>query len=96
MAPKSNSVVSAMTASMQDAERGQLGEVPLSLRDTHYQGASRLGNGEGYRYPHDFPGHWVRQNYMPDGFEDAVYYTPGQLGYESGLVKKKDADGSIR
>ncbi|NLE68619.1 MAG: replication-associated recombination protein A, partial [Clostridiales bacterium] len=53
MAPKSNSVVAAMGAAAADAQRGQLGEVPLHLRDTHYQGASRLGNGEGYRYPHD-------------------------------------------
>ncbi|HQA97597.1 MAG TPA: replication-associated recombination protein A, partial [Clostridia bacterium] len=92
MAPKSNTVVNAMDASMADAERGQLGEVPVALRDTHYQGASRLGNGEGYLYPHDFPGHWVRQNYMPDGFEDRVYYRPGQLGFESSLKKKKESD----
>lgn len=90
MAPKSNSVVEAMTASMQDAERGQLGEVPVSLRDTHYQGSSRLGNGEGYLYPHDFPGHWVKQNYMPDGFENTRYYTPGELGFEKDLRVKKD------
>lgn len=90
MAPKSNSVVEAMTASMRDAERGQLGEVPISLRDTHYQGSSRLGNGEGYLYPHDFPGHWVRQNYMPDGFENTRYYTPGELGFEKDLRVKKD------
>lgn len=93
MAPKSNTVVAAMVAAMKDAERGQLGSVPLALRDTHYQGANRLGNGEGYLYPHDFPGHWVRQNYMPDGFEDTVYYRPGSLGFETGLVKKKDSDG---
>ena len=92
MAPKSNTVVNAMDASMADAERGQLGEVPVALRDTHYQGASRLGNGEGYLYPHDFPGHWVRQNYMPDGFEDRVYYRPGRLGFESSLKKKKESD----
>lgn len=93
MAPKSDTVVSAMGAAFADAERGQLGEVPLHLRDTHYQGASRLGNGAGYLYPHDFPGHWVRQNYMPDGFEDTVYYEPGQLGFEQHLSKKKDSDG---
>ncbi len=63
MAPKSDTVVSAMGAAAVDAERGQLGEVPIHLRNTHYQGASRLGNGTGYLYPHDFPGHWVRQNY---------------------------------
>jgi len=93
MAPKSNSVVAAMGAAAADAQRGQLGEVPLHLRDTHYQGASRLGNGEGYRYPHDYPGHWVQQNYMPEGFTDTVYYRPGQLGFEQHLTKPKDANG---
>jgi len=93
MAPKSNSVYLAMARAQQDAEMGQLGEVPLSLRDTHYQGAARLGNGKGYLYPHDFPGHWVRQNYMPDGFGDAVYYRPGALGFEGTLRRRKDEDG---
>ena len=93
MAPKSNSVVAAMGAASADAERGQLGEVPLHLRDTHYQGASRLGNGQGYLYPHDFPGHWVSQNYMPEGFTDTVYYRPGQLGFEQDLRKPKDDNG---
>ncbi len=92
-APKSNSVVTAMDKAARDAERGQLGEVPLSLRDTSYRGANRLGNGEGYLYPHDFPGHWVEQNYLPDGFEDTVYYTPGELGFEGTLRKKKDGNG---
>lgn len=92
--PKSNSVVSAMVAAMEDAQRGQLGAVPMHLRDTHYSGHERLGNGEGYLYPHDFPGHWVQQNYMPQGFEDTVYYTPGELGFEAGIQKQKDgADG---
>lgn len=93
MAPKSNAVVSAMAAAHADAERGQLGEVPQSLRDTHYQGSVRLGNGEGYLYPHDFPGHWVKQNYMPDGFEKTVYYRPGSLGFEKSLRRQKDSDG---
>ena len=93
MAPKSNSVVAARDKAARDAERGQLGEVPIYLRDTSYQGANRLGNGEGYLYPHDFPGHWVEQNYLPGGFEDAVYYTPGSLGFEGALRKKKDGNG---
>ena len=93
LAPKSNAVVAAMAAALEDAERGQLGEVPLSLRDTHYQGAEKLGNGEGYLYPHDFPGHWVDQNYMPEGFEETRYYTPGPHGFEAGLrIPKHRAD----
>ncbi|MDD4080382.1 MAG: replication-associated recombination protein A [Eubacteriales bacterium] len=89
MAPKSNAVCQAMSAAQSDAERGQLGEVPAALRDTHYKGAEKLGNGVGYRYPHDFPGNWVEQNYMPDGFEDTVYYTPGTQGFEAGLRDRK-------
>ena len=74
-----------------------MGEVPLALRDTHYQGASKLGNGEGYLYPHDFPGHWAAQNYMPDGFEESRYYFPGLLGFEGGLqMKKGGGDGPER
>ena len=92
LAPKSNTVVNAMNLAAADAEQGQLGEVPLYLRDTHYQGHQRLGNGEGYLFPHDFPGHWVKQNYMPDGFEDTVYYRPGQLGFEGKIIMKKHED----
>ncbi len=91
--PKSNSVVEAMSRAQADAEAGQFTAVPMYLRDTQYKGHERLGNGEGYLYPHDFPGHYVKQNYMPEGFEDTVYYRPGDLGYEKDIVKKKDLDG---
>ena len=90
MAPKSNSVCVAMVKAKEDAEKGELGEVPVNLRDTHYKGSERLGNGAGYLYPHDFPGHWVEQNYMPNGFEGTVYYQPGELGFEQTLRKHKD------
>jgi putative ATPase len=95
MAPKSNSVYLAQTSAQADAEKGQLGEVPLALKDTHYQGAQKLGNGQGYLYPHDFPGHWVKQNYMPDGFEDRRYYQPGDIGFEAGLeiLKRNQTKG---
>lgn len=93
LAPKSNAVYLAMAAAQQDAEKGQLGEVPAALRDTHYRGAQKLGSGAGYLYPHDFPGHWVRQNYMPEGFEDSVYYSPGSLGFEAGLASPGKGDG---
>ncbi len=92
MAPKSNSVYLAMAKAQADAEQGQLGEVPLALRDTHYQGASKLGNGEGYLYPHDFHGHWVKQSYLPTGLEDISYYSPGKLGFEAGLKKRKEGN----
>ncbi len=88
--PKSNSVTVAADLAQKDAAAGRPGSVPEALRDTHYRGHERLGSGRGYLYPHDFPGHYVRQNYMPTGFEDTVYYRPGSLGHEKGSIKKKD------
>lgn len=87
--PKSNSVVTAMVAAKQDAEKGQLGAVPVYLRDSNYTGHERINDTSGYLYPHDFDGHWVPQNYMPQGFESAVYYRPGVLGFEKEIHKRK-------
>lgn len=88
--PKSNSIVNAMSSAQKDAEKGDIGAVPMHLRDTHYKGASRLKSGEGYLYPHDFEDHYVKQNYMPEGFEDKVYYEPSSQGFEKNIIKKKD------
>lgn len=63
--PKSNSVVVALDKCVADAEKGGFGAVPIHLRDTHYAGHERLGSGVQYKYPHDYPGHYVRQEYMP-------------------------------
>ncbi|MBQ7519066.1 MAG: replication-associated recombination protein A, partial [Clostridia bacterium] len=87
--PKSNSVSAAIDAAMADAETA-LGAVPPALRDTHYAGHTRLDNGKGYLYPHDFPGHWVRQQYLPDEFKDRVYYVPSDQGHEAKVKKRKD------
>ncbi|MDR0397301.1 MAG: replication-associated recombination protein A [Oscillospiraceae bacterium] len=95
--PKSNSVVSAIDAAYADAEKGDFGAVPISLRDTSYKGSQRLtdANGESpglnYKYPHDYPGHWIEQNYMPSGLEDRVYYVPSDQGAEANIRKKKQA-----
>lgn len=88
--PKSNSVVVAMNKAAQDAMRGELGAVPEHLRDSHYAGHERIDDTSGYLYPHDFPGHYVKQNYMPEGFEKKVYYEPGKLGFEETIRRKKD------
>ena len=56
--------------------------MPLHLRDTHYPGARKLGHGKGYRYPHDFPGHHVEQQYRPARFEGQRYYHPSGEGEE--------------
>lgn len=83
--PKSNSVVMAIDAAMADAEKGGYGPVPQHLRDTHYQGHQRLGNGENYKYPHDFPGHWVAQEYMPPEVKGRHYYEPSDQGHEQAI-----------
>ena len=85
--PKSNSVSAAVSAAMADAEKGGFGPVPVHLRDTHYAGAERLGSGEGYKYPHDFPGHWVRQEYMPPEVRGRKYYKPSEMGHEDVIRK---------
>lgn len=85
--PKSNSVSAAIDAAMADAEKGGFGPVPVHLRDTHYAGHSRIGSGEGYLYPHDFPGHWVQQEYMPPEVKGKTYYHPSDMGHEATILK---------
>jgi putative ATPase len=79
-APKSNAVVDALDKAMVDADSTD--PVPAHLRDAHYAGASKLGHGEGYQYPHDFDGHHVEQQYRPERFDDVVYYEPSGQGRE--------------
>lgn len=80
--PKSNSVVMAIDRAMADAERGGYQSVPVHLRDTHYKGADELGFGEGYKYAHDYPGHYVEQQYAPLEAQGMPYYTPSEEGFE--------------
>ena len=81
--PKSNSVVMAIDRAMADAERGSYQSVPVHLRDTHYKGAGEIGSGDGYKYAHDYPGHYVRQQYAPLEAEGMPYYVPSEQGYEN-------------
>jgi len=85
--PKSNSVVMAIDAAMADAEKGGFGPVPPHLRDSHYAGNERLGvkTNQEYKYPHDYPGHWVQQQYLPDDHLNARYYFPSDQGQEGKL-----------
>lgn len=85
--PKSNSVSAAVDAAMAEAAKGGFGPVPIHLRDTHYAGSDRLGSGKGYLYPHDFPGHWVRQDYMPPEVRGHTYYHPTEMGHEDVIRK---------
>ncbi|MDY4484345.1 MAG: replication-associated recombination protein A [Butyricicoccus porcorum] len=77
-APKSNSGIRAIDAAMQDVRDGKAGEVPDYLKDSHYSGAGRLGHGLAYRFPHDYPNHWVEQQYLPDTLRGAHYYDYGE------------------
>ena len=89
--PKSNSVCAAVDAAMADAEKGGYGPVPVHLRDTHYQGHARIGSGDGYKYPHDFPGHWVKQEYMPPEVKGKKYYKPTEMGHEATILRNQQA-----
>ena len=80
-APKSNSACNAIFAANESVKRCRT-TVPVHLQDAHYKGAAKLGHGTGYRYAHDYPGHYVKQQYLPDEIKDARFYEPGVLGYE--------------
>lgn len=75
--PKSNSAYMAINKAMTDIEAGKAGGFPRQLQNKHYDGADAKVKGQFYLYPHDYPDHWVRQQYLPDGVKDAVYYEPG-------------------
>ena len=83
LAPKSNAVVTAISAATADVRRGRVGTVPAWLRDAHYPGAAALGHGGGYIYPHDIPGGVAEQQYLPDALEGARYYQPTTHGAEA-------------
>jgi putative ATPase len=84
-APKSNASYLGIKQAMQDIEEGTLLPVPDHLKDAHYKGAGRLGRGRGYKYPHDFPGHYVVQDYLPQKRE---YYRPTEQGEEKRIKER--------
>ncbi|GAA2370357.1 replication-associated recombination protein A [Dactylosporangium salmoneum] len=88
LAPKSNAVVAAINAAMADVRAGHGGAVPAHLRDSHYSGASRVGHGKGYRYPHDHPMGVVQQQYAPEGLGDREYYRPTGHGAERAVAER--------
>jgi putative ATPase len=81
LAPKSNAVIAAIDSAVADVRAGLTGTVPPHLRDAHYAGSQKIGH-TGYRYPHDFPGRVVAQQYAPDPVVGREYYSPGSLGVE--------------
>lgn len=94
--PKSNSVVIAKDAALADAESSYDEPVPVYLRDTSYQGAKKLGHGAGYKYPHDYPGHWVRQDYMPPSLMGKRYYEPSDQGQEAKIRENHEKRDRLR
>lgn len=81
-APKSNSAVMAIDEAMNAVRTQKTMPVPVHLQDKHYKGAEKLGHGAGYKYAHDYPNHYVRQQYLPDGMEEECFYHPSENGYE--------------
>ncbi|MFQ5596739.1 MAG: replication-associated recombination protein A [Nitrospiria bacterium] len=84
-APKSNASYLAIDAALKELGSGRVMEVPSSLKDAGYSGAKRLNRGKGYRYPHDYPGHFVSQDYLP---EARLYYKPSDQGKENEISKR--------
>ncbi|EKQ53765.1 MULTISPECIES: replication-associated recombination protein A [unclassified Clostridium] len=84
--PKSNSACLAINAAMNDLENINFGDVPMHLKDAHYSGAAKLGVG-GYKYPHDYPNNYVKQNYLPKELDGKIYYKEQNNRYEESLKK---------
>lgn len=80
LSPKSNSAIMAIDTAIGDIRKGNSGEIPPYLRDAHYQGASELGRGIDYKYPHDYENGWVKQQYLPDKLKKRIYYQPKLTG----------------
>ncbi len=81
-APKSNSAILAIDDAMEKVKRHRTGSIPDYLKDAHYSGAGKLGHGIGYKYAHDYPKHYVDQQYLPDEIADMKFYHPSENGYE--------------
>ena len=85
-APKSNSAYKAIDAALADVRKGGCGDVPAHLQDSHYQGASALGHGQGYVYPQDYANGYVPQQYLPDALQGRTYYHALQRGNETKMA----------
>lgn len=87
-APKSNRVYKALSRAKQDLEQGDIGTVPGRLRDANYKGAKKLGHGQNYLYPHNFPGAFITQQYLPDTLQGKKYYEPSESGQEKDIKQR--------
>ena len=92
-APKSNAACEAVYAAMRVVKETKTAPVPAYLCDSHYSGAQKLGRGIGYKYAHDYPNHYVDQQYLPDAYKDMKFYEPSDQGYEREI---KDRLGRLK
>jgi putative ATPase len=90
-APKSNAATIAIGRVMEELKTRGVKPVPLHLRDSHYPGGKAMGHGRGYLYPHDFPGHHVPQQYLPDGVQGPPFYEPTEEGIEAKIKRRMEA-----
>lgn len=90
-APKSNAVYRAIESAAAAVRNVRLEPIPVHLRDTSYKGAGQLGHGRGYAYPHDYEGHFVPQQYLPDNLQGRRFYEPTEQGFEKTLKGRTDA-----
>lgn len=89
-APKSNSSCLAIGAAMEDVRAGNSGDIPRTLQNKHFDGAEVKNKGQFYKYPHNYPGHWVKQQYLPDAIKDKVYYSFGDNKTEQAAKAYRD------
>lgn len=86
-APKSNASYLSIAAAMENV-RNVKTTVPAHLQDAHYKGSANLGHGVGYKYAHDYPEHYVKQQYLPDEIKEERFYEPTEIGYEKGIKER--------
>ena len=86
-APKSNAAYVAIDAALESV-RNVKTTVPVHLQDAHYKGAAKLGHGIGYKYAHDYPEHYVKQQYLPDEIVGSRFYEPTDIGYEKNIKER--------
>lgn len=91
LSPKSNSAMNAIDKAMNDIQNIDTGTIPDHLKDAHYSGAKKLNHGVDYKYPHNYPNDWVKQQYLPDKIKNKLYYDPKETGkYEQALKIQYD------
>ncbi len=88
-APKSNKSYLAIDRAIADVESGKIPPIPMALRNAPHSGLKELGHGNGYLYPHDYPGAWVKSEYLPEGDFNTPYYEASDRGYERRVLERK-------